>query len=314
MRFSFSGERCFRRCQRQYYFHDIAAWHNARDPVRREAYVLKQVKTLELWQGQLVHRAIEKWVVPVLQRGGWPEWDAVVRDAHEMAERQRVYSGARLYRNRAIAKSATGDDYCALAADEFGAGVTASQYAGVLAVVERAIQNLSSLEDFWREARGRSKYYAELPIRTSYEGAHIEGRIDLMFFRGYGKPLIVDWKISERGTSDAGVQTALYAWLLSRNPAWNLADPAQVELVEVRLLDREIVTHRFEADMFAELEDRLYRGISEVQEVFGLGKYQDVNPAHLAYAGSPGTCALCPFRSLCIQAGVPDDLAHAQSV
>ena len=51
IKWSFSADRCFRRCERQFFFRDIAAWHNARDPMRREAFVLKQLKTLELWHG-----------------------------------------------------------------------------------------------------------------------------------------------------------------------------------------------------------------------------------------------------------------------
>ena len=63
---SFSAERCFRRCQMQFWFREIAAWHNGKDPLRRESFVLKQLKTLDQWHGLLVHRSIEKLVVPLL--------------------------------------------------------------------------------------------------------------------------------------------------------------------------------------------------------------------------------------------------------
>jgi PD-(D/E)XK nuclease superfamily protein len=312
VKFSFSRERCLRRCQRQFYFRDIAAWHNARDPLRREAYVLKQLKTLELWQGQLVHRAIEKWVIPALQNKGAADWDGAVADAIVMAERQLAFSAARRYRDRALTKSVVADDFCALLVHEFGQGISEAEFQTVKSVVERALRNLADLEGFWREARNRGQYFAELPLRTSYEGSSVEGHVDLMFFRGPGRPTIVDWKVSEAGGTDARVQTSVYAWLLSRSPIWRVSDPVEVELLEVRLLDREVIKHRLSEADFADLEDRLYCGISDMKELIGEGGYTEIDLAEFAYANSPGTCALCPFRRLCLDSGVPNELPLAQ--
>jgi hypothetical protein len=52
---SISTDRLFRRCQRQFFFREIAANHAARD-WRREAFILKQLKTLELWRGTVIGR------------------------------------------------------------------------------------------------------------------------------------------------------------------------------------------------------------------------------------------------------------------
>lgn len=43
---SISTDRLFRRCQRQFFFREIAANHASKD-WRREAFILKQLKTLE---------------------------------------------------------------------------------------------------------------------------------------------------------------------------------------------------------------------------------------------------------------------------
>lgn len=75
IKWSFSTDRCFRRCQRQYFFQHVAAWHNARDPVRRESFLLKQVKSLDLWQGSLVHTGIERFVLPAFDDQREVDWD-----------------------------------------------------------------------------------------------------------------------------------------------------------------------------------------------------------------------------------------------
>src|SRR5215469_14313730 len=58
-RWSFSTDKLFRRCQRQFFFREIAAHHSQKEPWRREAFVLKQLKTLELWRGSVIHEGIQ---------------------------------------------------------------------------------------------------------------------------------------------------------------------------------------------------------------------------------------------------------------
>ena len=61
---SFSTDRRMRRCQRQVFFGNIASWHNAKDPLRRESFLLSQLKSMDAWRGSLVHEAIRSFVVP----------------------------------------------------------------------------------------------------------------------------------------------------------------------------------------------------------------------------------------------------------
>lgn len=63
---SFSGERSFNRCQRQFFIREFVVSHSAKDPVRREYFVLKQLTSLDQWHGLLLHRGIEKMVVSAL--------------------------------------------------------------------------------------------------------------------------------------------------------------------------------------------------------------------------------------------------------
>jgi hypothetical protein len=47
LEWSFSTDRRMRRCQRQLFLATVAVWHNAKDPLRRESFLLSQVKTSE---------------------------------------------------------------------------------------------------------------------------------------------------------------------------------------------------------------------------------------------------------------------------
>lgn len=108
---SFSTDRRMRRCPRQLFFANVAAWHNARDPLRREAFLLSQLKIPETWRGSVVHQAIQMLVVPYLQNNQAVAWDQVIRGALALAERQFQFSLHRRYREAGMSKKKALGDY-----------------------------------------------------------------------------------------------------------------------------------------------------------------------------------------------------------
>jgi PD-(D/E)XK nuclease superfamily len=297
---SFSAERCFRRCQMQFWFREIAAWHNGKDPLRRESFVLKQLKTLDQWHGLLVHRGIEKLVVPLLAQHAGPNWDDVIDETVRMAARQREFSRALRYRDAGVSKTKAGDDYCALLCHEAGRDLSPEEWETTVGVVERSFRNLAGLVPLWEAIEGRGKYWSELPIHLHYDGAHIIVQMDLLCFRGFGKPIIVDWKVSEAmGGSDARTQMGVYAWAMTRSPKWKVENMDDVELLEVQLLTPAVFTHRCNEEVAVELENRIFRSIDEIRSLCGDGNYKTLDRGDFALARNPNTCFFCPFRKLC---------------
>jgi hypothetical protein len=297
---SFSADRCFRRCQRQYYFREIASWHNAKAPLRREAFVLKQLKTLELWRGLLVHEGIERFVIPSLQAGQRVDWDDAIVQTIATANQQFAFSAAKQYRAKGVTKTGARHEYCALLPHERGETIPQGAIEGVYDTIGRCFRNLSAMEELWGEFHGCGPLWAELPVRVDYDGARLEARLDLLFFHGYGKPTIIDWKAYEsQGGSDAHLQTALYGWSLCRHPKWHVHDAEDVQLLEVQLLDGRLIRHPSTKKGFEELEDRLYRSICEIRSLCGEGVFDEQDLSEYAYASNPNNCQYCPFRSLC---------------
>lgn len=300
IKWSFSTDRCVRRCQRQYFLQHVAAWHNARDPVRREAFLLKQVKTLDLWQGSLVHRGIELFVVPALQERRTIDWEAAIAGTQAMAERQLAFSKRRGYREKEMSKAKAGDDYCALVGHETDAGVSAEQYRGVLQAVEQSFRNLAGMTELLEEIQRAERYWQELVLRMDYDIARIEVRLDLLYFRAFGQPTIIDWKVSESmGGSDADLQTTLYAWAMCRHPKWRVERPEDCELVEVQLLTQDVVRHRATREIFDRLENRIYRSATMIQSLRLGRKYDLADLDDYDFAGNPNSCSYCPQGELC---------------
>jgi hypothetical protein len=297
---SFFLDRCFRRCQREFFFRELAAWHNAKDPLRRESFLLKQLKTVELWQGLLVHRGIEIYVVPSLLAGSAVDWDRTITGTIEMARRQLEFSRARRYREEKMLKTKAGDDYCALLCHEQGADLSQEAWDEISGTIERAFRNLSQLDELWKTIGAKDRYWSELPIHLKYDGANIVVRLDLLCFY-FGKPTIVDWKVSEsKGGSDARLQLGLYAWALCKHPSWRVNRIEDVQLLEVQLLTPAVVRHQFDDALAVELENRIFRSLDEIRALCGDGEYEAQDVTDFALARNANSCAYCPFQRPCI--------------
>ena len=303
MKWSFSADRCFRRCQRQYFFRNIVAHHNAKKvPERREAFLLTQLKTLDLWRGLLVHTGIEAFAVPQWEAGTRIDWGRVADRTVARGRRQLAFSAARRYREDGVTKAKHTEDYCALMAHEDGGSPSPEDIENVFGEVRRAFANLASMAELLPHIEGRSKYWAECPVVVKYEDVNVEARPDLMFFRSFGKPTIIEWKTYEQASgSDAHLQAALYAWALCRSGRWKVASPEDVELIEVQLLSGQFVRHRATSATFDELEDRIYRSVQEMKSLCGDGRYESLDVSDFAHASNPNNCRACPFRPLCLK-------------
>jgi hypothetical protein len=296
---SFSTDRRMRRCPRQLFFADVASWHNARDPLRREAFLLSQLKGMETWRGSVVHQAIQTLVVPYLHLNR-VDWDQVIFGALAIAERQFQFSANRRYREAGMSKKKALGDYCALFAHEFGLPIPDDQYRATLKSIELSLRNLSQMSDFFRHVGGRSYYRPELAMSAEYNGVRIKGQIDLLFGRSYGKYGVVDWKDYEGSSgSDARLQLSLYAWLVCKNATWRVSDPRDIELWEVKLGQGQSVCHTIDQTSFDELEDFMYKSTEEMRVLCGDGTYDPRDLESYPHTDNPNSCRFCAYRNVC---------------
>jgi PD-(D/E)XK nuclease superfamily len=301
IKWSFSSDRCFRRCQRQYFFREVAAHANARDPIRKEAYILKQLKTLEQWQGALVHRGIELFVVPKLQAQEPIDFQAAIDGTIAIARNQYAFSAARKYRDK-VTKTKCGDNYCVLVPHEKKQQVSPTELEAVFAAIERCFTNLSEMDELLDKMSRRSQYWAELPVRIAYDLAQIEVRLDLLYFRLFGCPTIVDWKVSESmGGSDARLQMAFYAWALCQSQKWKVKRAEDCEAIEVQLLTKDAIYHRITEETFVQIENRIYRSLKKIASLREKRGYSLEEIEEYDYADNPNSCAYCGFQPLCLE-------------
>ena len=300
MRWSFSASRSFTRCPRQYYYGQIAAHHAAKkDPLRREAFLLKQRKSLPLWRGNLVHDAIEHLVVPAWQSRQRPDWDGIIAHMRTTAKRQFEFSAAGRYREAGMTKSKAGEAYCALVGHDPCETLLDSDVEVAIEEAERALRNLAAMTDLHAEITARPPLWAELRVPVTYDGVSINAQIDLLYFRQYGHPTIVEWKTYEGAVGDSELQGALYAWALQKHPKWRVDAPEAVQILEVQLLKSTVIPHQVSSDSLIALEDTIYRSLCDIRAVAGDAKYGNVDIADFPITRNPKNCEFCAFQPLC---------------
>jgi hypothetical protein len=301
-RWSFSTDKLFRRCQRQFYFAQIAAHHSPREPWRREAFLLRQMKTLELWRGSVIHEGIQHYVVPALKQGDPLDWKMLTQQTIQRATAQLMFSEQRRYREPGIAKTKH-EDFCALVPHEIGKGVSAMEFEEVCDAIRTAFQRLEGLPDLWQPLLGRKDCKAEEQIWVEFDDVKIMVQIDLLFERSLGHPTIIDWKSYELGgDTDARLQTVLYGWAVWKSKLFSdLHDAQNIELLECQVQDGVVIKHECSLEVFDELEDHLYRSMNRIFSLCRTKKLADARLQDFAFTDNPNNCEHCAFRQLCIE-------------
>lgn len=271
MEWSHSAHVAARRCQLQFIFGHVMAAHNARDPERREAYLLKQLQQLPAWRGSIIHRVLATDFLAALLHGRSIGAAALAARGHDLARRQYAFSAERRYRDADLSKGEAGEDYCALAEHERGRGVTPAQLTGVLDEITEAFDHLVSQTAFRAElCRGRG-HTSEPPLSFRLDGTTIVARPDLVFVRSDGALEVVDWKIGAGDTSDYSRQLLTYALAVARSGRWFGTVAKDVRLYEANLLKNEIREHPVTAERLNEAEEFIYRSVVDMRHLLGRG-------------------------------------------
>ncbi len=301
LRWSFSTDRDFRRCQRQFFFKHIAASHAPTGGWRREAFILRQLKTLELWRGTVIHEGVQHYVVPALRKGSPLDWNELTEQTLRRAEEQLAFSAEKRYREPGVTKGEQ-ESFCALVPHETGQGVSKEEFERVCGEIRRAFQRLAGLSELWEELLGRKDCHPEKKLWVTFDGVNIMVQLDLVFERKLGRPTIIDWKSYEvGGDTDARLQTALYGWALWRSKFYDISAPDNIELLECQVQDGVIIKHECSQEVFDEVEDYIYRSLRRIFSLCQSKKLNEANLQDFAFTENPNNCEHCAFRGLCIE-------------
>jgi PD-(D/E)XK nuclease superfamily len=301
MKWSVSAHNSMRRCQRLFVYGQVVASHNARDPLRHEAYLLKQLQSLSTWQGSIVHKVLATSFLADVRAGRPIDPATLSATAHDLARRQFAFSAARKYREPGQTKGAAGDAYCALYEHEYGEDISPEQLEIVYATITRCFEHLASQEAFLAQLAAGSAHLAELPLSFTLAGATITATLDLVYQGANGQLVVVDWKVAGSETSDYSWQLLVYALAVARCGRWPTVEADAIELYEANLLRNQVHQHPVSSQRLQEAEDFIYRSLVEREALVGRDRFDDLDLEEFEVAERPGTCYHCNFASLCLR-------------
>lgn len=307
MRWSVSLDRAVRSCERRVFYSQVVSSRSASDPFRREVFALKQLVRLEMWQGNVIHRILETRVVPTLRRHRTEvDVEALVSAALAIGRKQLAFSRAGSYRSSS--RNEVGDEFAALYEHEYGMPLSEEDALDQLAVVARTcFSSLAAHPRLLRHLASAARIEAERPVMVRIAEVPVIAKPDVVAVWSGGASTIVDWKVSGSLTASNATQLLVYALAVSRSTAFGSLDGTSIRLVEANLLKNEIRTVPVSERALEETEDLIYRSAPRLRAALTVRANVDAldHLRDLAYASSPGSCALCNFRSVCIESAAP---------
>lgn len=147
MKWSFSGYRQFRRCQRQWYFDTVVGHHAAKDAFRREVYLLSKLQDLAAWRGQLVDHVLSTAVMRDIQRRRLPLYDRVLSTARDIFDRQVAFARAHRLRDPNMTPSTHKEAFTAWRMIEYGDSIDDNALEGYWNDIVTCLKHFYAMTD-----------------------------------------------------------------------------------------------------------------------------------------------------------------------
>lgn len=306
MRWSYSASRSFHHCQRQWFFKNIVANANAKDPLRKRAYLLSKLQSISAWRGSIVDSVISKMLIPNLNDNSQITLKEAKNCARGVFERQLAYARCHPTADLSLQVSKEGDDFAVFHAMEYEGELPEHEIDQAWCEIEKALASLFSLDDIKHILKSSNRIISQRSLQFALmTDVTVVAYPDAIVFRDNAPPAIIDWKVHTFGTNDAWLQLAIYAIALSRcKPQKNFPrafrpQPQNLELYEVQLLTNVVREHSLAEEQIIEAEEYMLSSAYEIASLTEGKKYTDLDVKDFKVAWYADTCQRCAFRAIC---------------
>lgn len=299
-----------RQCSRKFYFADQLATHGHANRLRRKAFELKQMQNIQMWQGSVVDKVLEKYIIPDIKDKKELNFNHYSDLAVELAKGRYDFSEKKIYLDRKVSKKAAGDIYCILDAHEINNSWNENEFLDALENIRCCILNIPDtkmgdgstlLLDYLFSAKMLIPNVNNWIV--TIEDALVKPQVDLILFDANWKPAVIDWKVSKSWVSDyskqlqiIGVMVYLKRLAKNNSPSISYED---INLFEVNLLKKKVKQHKFSEQVSAEIIDYINLTTSDIQLITSEIKARNLEIQDFDTTDNQSTCNFCNFKSLC---------------
>jgi PD-(D/E)XK nuclease superfamily len=303
---SISESRTFRRCQRQWYYKNVLASPKAKEPSRREAYLLSKLQSLSAWRGQVVDSVISDQIVPAIRTGRRYTLGEAKKAALNLFDRQLQIARQHPLRDASFCASKDGSKMVVLHCMEYDGEIPEDEMARARKEIADAFDNLVKMRDLFGLLSSAQRLIAQRSLMFKHSGATIRAVPDLIAFYKDEPPLIVDWKVHVFGVREAWLQLAVYAQaLLKCKPhvdfpetlgRWTATD---VRLVEAQLLTKAVRQYSLSSEELDRSEAYMAESVTDILLAIADRDKVALTASDFPVTLSPDACQRCPFRKIC---------------
>lgn len=306
MTWSFSENRTFRKCPRQWFYRYIFAEARSKDTLRREAYVMSKMQSIFAWRGQLVDTVLGDYVVAELNAKRAPTLAGALALAKELFDKQKDFGLKNRVREDGMVVSHVGKSFAAFDKVERGESIGNEEFDRAWGDIEIAVRNVWKMDELRARLRDGKYRVAQRALQFEHCGAKVKAMPDVVVFFDVAVPMIVDWKVHSFGLRDYADQLGTYALALCRAnphadfpPSSHRFPPHQIELWEVQLLLGTVRRHVLSEEEISETEERIGEGIVALQLACDGKAISDLQAEDFPTAYREQACLSCPFRKIC---------------
>lgn len=146
---SLSAAKLFKRCQRQWYYKTCLGNWKAKDPLRREAYLLSKLSSISAWRGSIVDSAITESIVPTLRTKQPPSLTFAQQKAMDLFDRQLEFARNHPLHQPEFSPSKAGLDFAVFHCMEYDGTIPEMEIDQARTEINQALQNLFSMPEVW---------------------------------------------------------------------------------------------------------------------------------------------------------------------
>jgi hypothetical protein len=310
MKWSINRSKVFQKCQRKWYFSEIVAQPKAKEGIRREAYVLKQLKSIYAWRGSLVDTIIHKLITPSLLHHRLPDETEVLEYAKRLVKSQISFAREQKHKHLGVTKSSSGDNYCALYDLEYDGKLDDELLKVAEEDIALSLRNLLHSDFIDRIAKDNKYVISQRNLSYRCYDVNVVCIPDMIVFFEDKPPLIIDWKVHAFGNSDAWLQLGIYSVALSNvtphkdfpeNFVKTAKDASQINLLEFQLLKNVQRKYSITDDDVLDIEDYIFKSITQMKNLVNGRDYNDLDASLFLTAHNPQICTKCSFKKLCLR-------------
>jgi len=301
---SVSRQNLFDECRRAYYFNYYGAWggwDSAAAERTRQLYILKNLKTLDMWAGAIVHEVIAE----ALRR--YQMKTTPIRAAELQAHaRQKLRAGWVEAVNREWESSPKKTNLRELYYGN-GKSLPPAQTERIKGKINDAL--LAFAESAILKELLAASYLTWKPIDKLdsflLDGIKVWCAIDFAYTDPVGQLRIMDWKTGAEDEDALKLQLACYAFFASEK--WRVR-PEQVRLFGVFLREGARCSEcAVDPGVLIDAKDRILSGAAAMRALLADAGKNEAHEDNFPFCEGERSCSRCNFRQLCPRwsAGAP---------